>query len=88
MLKNTKVGQKVNCSDFLFENKDIVETDDVYKRINCKSYQKNDDISLSVFQRCWGCCFFKTNFVFAFNCQGVVFDAEVDECMFEILCFD
>ena len=47
MLENIKVGQKVNCSDFLFENKDIVENDDVYKRINCKSYQKNDDISLS-----------------------------------------
>ena len=47
MLENTKVGQKVNYSDFLFENKDIVENDDVYKRINCKSYQKNDDISLS-----------------------------------------
>ena len=30
MLENTKV----NCSDFLFENKDIVETDDIYKRIN------------------------------------------------------
>ena len=47
MLENIKVGQKVNCSDFLFENKDIVESDDVYKRINGKSYQKNDDISLS-----------------------------------------
>ena len=47
MLENTRVGQKVNCSDFLFENKDIVENDDVYKRINCKSYRKNDDISLS-----------------------------------------
>jgi len=47
MLENIKVGQKVNCSDFLFENKDIVENDDVYKRINGKSYQKNDDISLS-----------------------------------------
>lgn len=47
MFENLKVGQKVNCSDFLFENKDIVESDEVYKRINGKSYQKNDDISLS-----------------------------------------
>ncbi len=47
MLENLKVGQKVNSSDFLFENKDIVENDDVYKRINGRSYQKNDDISLS-----------------------------------------
>ena len=42
MLENLKVGQKVNSSDFLFENKDIVENDDVYKRINCKSYQKGN----------------------------------------------
>ena len=30
----------------IFENKDIKENDDVYQRINGKSYQKNDDISL------------------------------------------
>lgn len=47
MLENIKVGQKVNYSDFLFENKDIVENDDIYKRINGKSYKKNGDISLS-----------------------------------------
>lgn len=47
MLENIKFGQKVNYSNFLFENKDIVENNDIYKRINGKSYKKNDDISLS-----------------------------------------
>lgn len=47
MLEDIKVGQKVNYHDFIFENRDIVENDDVYKRINGKSYKENDDISLS-----------------------------------------
>ena len=46
MLDNLKIGEKVNSKEFIFENKDIKENDDVYQRINGKSYQKNDDISL------------------------------------------
>ena len=46
MLDNLKIGEKVNSKEFIFENKDIKENDDIYQRINGKSYQKNDDISL------------------------------------------
>ena len=46
MLDNLKIGEKVNSKEFIFENKDIKENDDVYQRINGKSYQTNDDISL------------------------------------------
>lgn len=46
MLEQAKIGDKFNSLEFIFENKDIRENDDVYQRINGKSYQKNDDISL------------------------------------------
>lgn len=46
MLEKAKIGDKFNSLEFIFENKDIKENDDVYQRINGKSYRKNDDISL------------------------------------------
>lgn len=46
MLEQAKIGDKFNSLEFIFENKDIKENDDVYQRINGKSYQKNDDIAL------------------------------------------
>ena len=46
MLEQVKIGDKFNSLEFIFENKDIRENDDVYQRINGKSYQKNDNISL------------------------------------------
>ena len=46
MLDKLKIGEQVNFKEFIFENKDIKENDDIYQRINGKSYQKNDDISL------------------------------------------
>lgn len=46
MLEQVKIGDKFNSLEFIFENKDIRENDDVYQRINGKSYQKNDDIPL------------------------------------------
>lgn len=46
MLEKINVGTVVHFNDFIFESKDIVENDPIYKRINGKSYRKNDDISL------------------------------------------
>ena len=46
-LENIEIGSKVNSNKFIFENKDIVEYDDIYNRIYGKSYIINNDISLS-----------------------------------------
>ena len=48
MLENTKVGQKVNCSDFLFENKDIVETDSdgIFKYTLSDTISDNTEIEI------------------------------------------
>lgn len=46
MLQNINVGEVVNFTDFIFESRDIVENDDIYERINGKSYIKNSDVYL------------------------------------------
>lgn len=47
MLENIKAGVKINTDKFIFETRNIIEEDNVYKRINGKSYHENEDISLS-----------------------------------------
>lgn len=47
MLENIKVGTKVNFDKFIFETKDIVKDDEIYKRIYGRSYHPNDYISIN-----------------------------------------
>lgn len=47
MLEFINSGDKVNINSFIFENYDILENDEIFKRIYGKTYQENNDISLS-----------------------------------------
>lgn len=47
MLEDLKVGEIIKVNSFIFENYDILENDSVYKRIYGKSYQENENVSIS-----------------------------------------